>query len=277
MFQLSAANAWRVGCHYGDNRWHRMEGADWSDGTGWHFQRCPRGHHIALPRERDIKGSLRTNRDQDFRWTRQGANELLVSERILEHFLGEGFTGFVPHPVAVTEVLRPKASIETSPRLFEIRVEGRAFLDAQASGFAVEAPPCPVCGYQRRVKEIPGLYLVPGSWDDRDFFTVAEYPYWILVSDRVAAFVVEHALKPCVLHALEEIPFDVSAPPQARRRNDVERLVRRGMEQPEARRKVMERYALDERLEFGSLGRRTGGRQDIDGEDRRANGTIGKA
>jgi hypothetical protein len=39
----------------------------------------------------------------------------------------------------------------------------------------------------------------------------------------------------------------------------------------------MERYALDERLEFGSLGRRTGGRQDIDGEDRRANGTIGKA
>jgi hypothetical protein len=79
------------------------------------------------------------------------------------------------------------------PKLWEFVVTGKGGLAHRASGI-VELQRCEVCGLVRYSAFERGILVDESTYDGSDFFTVSEYPKYVLVSGRAKAIVEEARL-----------------------------------------------------------------------------------
>jgi len=137
-------------------------------------------------------------------------SDCVATDRTLTLFKQAGFSGFEPRPVIVEKIkrLRRKRTEEVSiPLLWELPIIGKGGEAAPESGIypLYEIEDC----YMKRFQYSSfrnGIIVDEANWDGSDFFTINGYPHFILVSERVKEFIIDHQLTNCALipsHKLE--------------------------------------------------------------------------
>jgi hypothetical protein len=124
----------------------------------------------------------------DFLWT--WYHELLIQDHVVALLQNAGFTGYELRPV-VARFKRQRNVIP--PRLWEIVVTGWGGIAPPESGVRL-LDKCDVCGYSS-FTQATSRWPIPGpEWDGSDFFRIWPYPLFILVTDRVAQFMMSNQL-----------------------------------------------------------------------------------
>lgn len=125
-----------------------------------------------------------------FDFSRTMLSDIVITDHALR-ILGEArLTGFEVLPTRI-EGLPPRMSALTLPDLWEFVVTGKGGPAHRASRI-VELQKCEVCGLVRHSAFEHGLQVDEANYDGSDFFTVAEYPKYILLNSR-AKEVIEQA------------------------------------------------------------------------------------
>jgi hypothetical protein len=120
---------------------------------------------------------------EDFVWTWE--SDLLISERVLQVFAHNRVTGFETRPI---EVVWPRPTTETPPRLFELVVTGWGGMASPKSGVRI-VEHCPSCRHREYAVSDPNRIVDPATWDGSDFFMVWPLPRYRFVSDRLAQII----------------------------------------------------------------------------------------
>jgi hypothetical protein len=94
-------------------------------------------------------------------------------------------TGFQVRPTKV-EALPPGVRRSDLPKLWEFVTTGRGGPAHESSGI-VELWRCQACGLVRYSAFERGIVVDESTYDGSDFFTVSEYPKYVLVSQRAKA------------------------------------------------------------------------------------------
>jgi hypothetical protein len=112
-------------------------------------------------------------------------SDVVITDHALGVLRGAGLTGFEVRPVKIaglpSGVRKPDL-----PRLWEFVVTGEGGLAHKASGI-VEILKCDGCGLVRYSAFEHGILVDELTYDGSDFFTVTEYPKYVLVSARAKA------------------------------------------------------------------------------------------
>ena len=180
--------------------------ADWADGeVETEKIICPvsDGHQRGGKRLTDLSVTLPGNNTEDFVWT--WGNECLLTDRVLELFESEGFTGFEFKPVKA----RYNGLKQTPPRLWELVVTGWAGIAPSESGIKIiESECCQSCGYLGYSGCLHSDKLIEESqWDGSDFFMVWPLPRFIFITDRVAEVIYREHITGAVIQSPMELDF----------------------------------------------------------------------
>ena len=156
-----------------------IEGSSEND---WESIICSRdlGHQRAGRRLTDLFLDILTWNVMDF--SRTMLSDVVITDHALEVFRDAGLTGFTVKP---TQVSKCPARVDGShlPPLWELIPTGTAGAAHKDSGI-VELHRCDVCGLVRHSSFKNGIVVNQETYDGSDFFTVLEYPKYVLVSPR---------------------------------------------------------------------------------------------
>lgn len=159
-----------------------VEGASLND---WESIVCEAepGHQRAGRRSTDLFLDVLTWNVVDFSSTM--LSDIVITDRALTILREAGLTGF---QVRKTEVEGLPAGVRRSalPSLWEFVVIGSGGPAHSASGI-VNLYKCDACGLVRYAAFEHGLLVNESTYDGSDFFTVAEYPKYVLASRRAKA------------------------------------------------------------------------------------------
>ena len=180
--------------------------AEWADGEmKLESIFCPanEGHRRGGKRLTDLSVVLPGSNTQDFVWT--WYSECLLTDRVLELFKAEGFTGFEIKPVKT----RYKKAKQTPPRLWELVVTGWAGMAPQETGVElIESKSCQTCNHAVYSACLyPDKLIDESQWDGSDFFMVWPLPKYIFITDRVAEAIRREHLTGAVLKPPSELTF----------------------------------------------------------------------
>ena len=141
---------------------------------------CPANpdHRGAGQRRSNLSLNLPSQSFKDIIWT--WMSECLITDRVLELFAQQKFTGFETRPA------RAKlAKSSQSVRLHEIVITGWGGMAPPSSGIRL-IENCESCGHKvYSIYNNPSLIFDQSKWDGSDLFMVWPLPRYIFVSDRV--------------------------------------------------------------------------------------------
>jgi hypothetical protein len=112
-------------------------------------------------------------------------SDVVITEHALSALREARLTGFAVQPTIV-EGLPPGAKASDLPTLWEFVVTGKGGPAHKASG-VVELQKCEACGLVRYSAFEHGIQVDESTYDGSDFFTVREYPKYVLVNPRAKA------------------------------------------------------------------------------------------
>jgi hypothetical protein len=158
-----------------------------------------------------VKLRLHGEESGDFIQSNGSGSDLIVSERFADTFRAAGLTGLHGFgPVEVVKVQRRKTRGDfTLPRYFAVTVSfGSALVDEGRSHILRPGPFD--CDYCRAIgtEGVNGFVLEPESWNGDDVFYPRGLVGTLVVSERFARLVSEHALTNIVLTPTERYVWD---------------------------------------------------------------------
>lgn len=114
-------------------------------------------------------------------------SDIVISDHARQVLQSASLTGYDLHPA---EVLTTPESIDRAalPKLWELLVVGRGGPAHKDSGIA-KLRECGECGLVEYSAFRNGIVVDPSTYDGSDFFTVVEYPKYVLVSERARAVI----------------------------------------------------------------------------------------
>ncbi len=163
-----------------------------SEGNDWEGIVCPKdsGHQRAGRRTTELHIHCVSTRVADFSSTI--LSDIVVTNHALAVLTQAGLTGFeVKNPVICSKP-RIKNQCEI-PKLWEFLVTGKAGNAHPDSGIVVKWK-CDACGLIRYSAFEHGLIVNETNYDGSDFFTVTEYPKYMLISERAKTIIAENGL-----------------------------------------------------------------------------------
>ncbi len=201
---------------YGNEKWGMTyRNAEWTDDIDYQvtYRNCPLDpEHANAVRDGTLRIILPSLKIGDFVWT--WYSECCMTERVMQLFQDAGFTGFQAEPVTIRKVRRkPKNPTQEAPRLWELVVTGKGGDAHPDSGIRVFYR-CEGCGLVMYSSFRNGIIVDERQWDGSDFFTVNGYPKFILVSERVKQFIVDHQLVNCGLIPAHELQWGATTRPE---------------------------------------------------------------
>lgn len=166
---------------------HFIEVASQND---WESVVCPKypGHRRAGRRVTELFLDVVSGNVVDF--SRTMLSDIVITDHALQVLRKAGLTGFQVEPTRI-EQLPSGISQSDLPSLWEFVVTGKGG-PAHASSGIVELWRCDACGLVRHSAFEHGILVDESTYDRSDFFTVSEYPKYVLASERAKA-VVENA------------------------------------------------------------------------------------
>ena len=164
-----------------------IEGSSQND---WESIVCPKdaGHQRAGRRSTPLSLDVLSPNVADF--SRTMLSDIVITDRVFQVLREEGLTGFQVKPTTIESVpggVRPS----DLPKLWEFVVIGNGGSAHECSGI-VEILRCSSCGLVRYSAFEHGISVDESKYDGSDFFTVSEYPKYVLASER-AKTVIERA------------------------------------------------------------------------------------
>lgn len=159
-----------------------IEGASVND---WESITCDKdpGHQRAGRRLTELFVDILSWNVTDF--SRTMLSDIVITDHALGVLRGAGLTGFGVRPAKI-EGLPSGVRRPALPRLWEFLVTGKGGPAHKASGIA-ELLKCEGCGLVRFSAFEHGILVDECTYDGSDFFTVTEYPKYVLVSPRAKA------------------------------------------------------------------------------------------
>jgi Protein of unknown function (Gmx_para_CXXCG) len=138
------------------------------------------GHRRAGRRLTDLFLDVLSWNVVDF--SRTMLSDVVITDHALEVFRNAGLTGYTVEPIPLSKL---PGDIDGShiPPLWEFIPTGTAGAAHKDSGI-IELHRCDVCGLVRHSSFKNGIVVNQETYDGSDFFTVLEYPKYILVSPR---------------------------------------------------------------------------------------------
>jgi len=125
-------------------------------------------------------------------FSRTMLSDIVVTDRAREILQDAKLTGFIVNRAEVVKApARPAGS--TLPKVWEFVAVGRGGLADKKSGI-VKLRECAECGLVEYSAFKSGIIVDTTAYDGSDFFTVAEYPKYVLVSERAKAVIETHRL-----------------------------------------------------------------------------------
>ncbi len=125
-------------------------------------------------------------------FSRTMLSDIVITDRALDVLRGARLTGF---EVKAARVEGPARARGTSalPALWELVVRGRGGPARKDSGI-VEVFYCDSCGLVEHSAFEHGIQVDEATYDGSDFFSVSEYPKYVLVSSRARDVIVRAGL-----------------------------------------------------------------------------------
>jgi len=164
-----------------------IEGASAND---WESVTCDKdpGHQRAGRRITELFLDVQSRKVVDF--ARTMLSDIVITDHALDVLRGAHLTGFEVRPARVKGL--PKGvRMSNLPSLWEFVVTGQGGFAHKDSGI-VKLFTCDGCGLVRYSAYEHGLLVDDSTYDGSDFFTVTEYPQYVLVTPRAKA-VIEQA------------------------------------------------------------------------------------
>lgn len=140
----------------------------------------------------------------DFVWTVY--NECVVTDRVRQLLLEEGFTGFATEPVIVEKFKRRSKRVSNPPLLFELLVFGRGGPPDPGSG-SVRLTEPDERGFATYSSYKNGLLVNEETWDGSDFFALEGWEQHVIIANRVKDFIVKEQLSNCMLIPVENLTW----------------------------------------------------------------------
>lgn len=125
-------------------------------------------------------------------FSRTMLSDVVVTDHVFEVLRQAGLTGFQVRPTRVEEV-PDKVKRSDFPKLWEFVVTGKGGPADKAAGI-VELSRCQACGLVRYSAFERGIVVDENTYDGSDFFTVSEYPKYVLVSHRAKEVIAKSQL-----------------------------------------------------------------------------------
>ncbi|MDA8215416.1 MAG: hypothetical protein M0Z64_09105 [Nitrospiraceae bacterium] len=199
---------------YGNPDWLRKyRFAEWADDVELESITCPvyPGHQRGGKRIGELKIILSSAKIGDFVWT--WYSDCLITDRVYKLFKEAGFTGFKVFPVTVKKIKRKAKNVEEGiPRLWELVVTGKGGNAHPDSGIRMFYK-CDACGLIKYSSFRNGIIVNKSEWDGSDFFAVNGYSF-ILVTERVKQFIIEHKFTNCALIPSHELQWGKMTRPE---------------------------------------------------------------
>ena len=162
-----------------------------NDANDWESIVCSRnpGHQRAGKRVTSLHVDVLSWNVVDF--SRTMLSDIVITDHARGILLDAKLTGFAVHPANAARVPKPRG--RAFPRLWEFVVVGRGGPAHKESGIA-KLQVCDECGFVEYSAFKSGIVVDTSVYDGSDFFTVAEYPKYVLVNERAKAVVESHRL-----------------------------------------------------------------------------------
>lgn len=143
----------------------------------------------------------------DIIWT--WYSQCIITDRVLEMFRDQGFTGFQVLPVLARWKKSRTPNMPEIPTLWELIPTGWGGMAPEESGIHRVAPPD---GHPELLRYSaltdPSKLIDDKQWDGSDFFILWPMPTYINVTDRVASFIRANRLKTAVLERIDKLTVD---------------------------------------------------------------------
>lgn len=161
-----------------------VEGASHND---WESINCSKdaGHQRAGRRLTDLLLDIVSWNVVDF--SRTMLSDIVITDHALKVLVAAGLTGFRVRPTKI-EGVPAGAERSALPKLSEFVVIGQGGSAHESSGIK-KLLECQTCGLVRYSAFEHGIVVDESSYDGSDFFTVSEYPKYVLVSERAKAVI----------------------------------------------------------------------------------------
>ncbi len=163
-----------------------------SDGNDWEAVRCSANpdHQRAGRRVTVLKLDVVSSNAVDFSRTMLG--DIVITNHALDVLRSAHLTGFTVERAAVC-ALPALTKDSASPTLWEFVVTGRGGPAHEGSGI-VRLRQCDQCGLVEYSAFEAGIIVNEPTYDGSDFFVVAEYPNYILASERAKSVIEKNCL-----------------------------------------------------------------------------------
>lgn len=162
-----------------------------SEGNDWEGIVCPEdpGHQRAGRRVTPLHVDIVRSKIVDFSST---LLDVVITDHALNVLRTEGLTGFTVKPTVI-ESYAKRCDPQSTPTLWEFVVTGRGGNAHQDSGIVLKEK-CDACGYVKYSAFENGIVVDEAVYDGSDFFTVTEYPKYILINERAKSVLEAHCL-----------------------------------------------------------------------------------
>lgn len=156
-----------------------------AEGNDWEGVVCPMndGHQRAGRRITSLHVNLISKRAVDFSST--VLSNTVITDDALKILIEAKLTGFRVEPLVVHSLAKGMAP-DAVPRLWELLITGSGGRAHPDSGITLKYR-CESCGLVRYSAYEHGIVIDEHAYDGSDFFTVTEYPAYILVNARAKA------------------------------------------------------------------------------------------
>jgi Protein of unknown function (Gmx_para_CXXCG) len=153
-----------------------------NDANDWESIVCSKnpGHQRAGKRTSSLHIDVLSWNVVDF--SRTMLSDIVVTEHALDVLSRAKLTGFTVKAVEVTSTIG-RGSESALPKLWEFVVTGRGGPAHKASGIR-KLRQCSACGLVEYSAFKAGIVVDASTYDGSDFFSVTEYPRYVLVSER---------------------------------------------------------------------------------------------
>jgi Protein of unknown function (Gmx_para_CXXCG) len=160
----------------------RRKFVEGSSDNDWESVVCARnpGHQRVGRRLTDLSLNILSWNAVDF--SRTMLSDIVITNHAFSVLSEAGLTGFEVRPTKITS-LPSGVRVAKLPKLWEFVVTGKGGPAHKASGI-VELGRCEVCGLVRYSAYEHGIVVDESTYDGSDFFTVLEYPKYVLASPR---------------------------------------------------------------------------------------------
>jgi len=164
---------------------------DYAFGNDWEGIKCPEvdGHQRAGKRITILTLKLGSKKIVDFSWTTLA--DIVISEKALQVFKENKLTGFRVEPVKLVSSKRLEKL--GNVLLWECLVVGNGGYSHPDSGITLKTE-CKACGHRRFSAFENGIIVDEKNWDGSDFFTVIEYPKYILCTEKAKRAIEDNKL-----------------------------------------------------------------------------------